>query len=257
MEFLVVPLVAFGASALTLVSGFGLGTLLLPAFALFFPIEVAVGMTAVVHLLNNLFKLGLLGRHADRGVALRFGLPAIAASFLGAIALVWLSGREPLARWTLEGRPYEIEPVGLTVGASMVVFAAWEAVPFLSRVSLGPRSLPLGGFIAGFFGGLSGHQGALRSAFLIRAGLGKESFVATGTWIACAIDVSRLSVYGLGALGSGAGPNASLVATATAAAFAGAWIGARILNKVTLATVRTLVAISLFTVGILLAAGVV
>ena len=33
---------AFLASGLTLYSGFGLGTVLLPAFALFFPVEVAV-----------------------------------------------------------------------------------------------------------------------------------------------------------------------------------------------------------------------
>ena len=35
-------------------------------------------------------------------------------------------------------------------------------------------------FGSGFFGGLSGMQGALRSAFLARAGLSKEAFVASG-----------------------------------------------------------------------------
>jgi uncharacterized membrane protein YfcA len=60
---------ALAASLLTLISGFGLGTLLLPVFALFFPLELAVGMTAVVHLLNNLFKFGLLWRAVDRQVA--------------------------------------------------------------------------------------------------------------------------------------------------------------------------------------------
>jgi uncharacterized membrane protein YfcA len=257
MEFIVVPLAALLASALTLHSGFGLGTLLLPAFGLFFPIEVAVGMTAVVHLLNNVFKLALLGRHADRSVAVRFGAPAIAASFLGAFALLWLSRREPLVRWTLVGRPCEIEPVGFAVGVLMVGFAAWEVLPFLERVSLDPRWLPLGGLLSGFFGGLSGHQGALRSAFLVRANLGKEAFVATGIWIACAIDFARLAVYGGGALASGVGANVPLVATTTAAAFAGALVGARVLKKVTFAAVRTLVAALLFGIGILLAAGVV
>jgi uncharacterized membrane protein YfcA len=40
MSYLVVCAVALLASALTFFSGFGLGTLLLPAFALFFPIEI-------------------------------------------------------------------------------------------------------------------------------------------------------------------------------------------------------------------------
>jgi acyl-CoA reductase-like NAD-dependent aldehyde dehydrogenase len=43
-----------------------------------------------------------------------------------------------------------------------------------------PGYLPVGGLLSGFFGGLSGHQGALRSVFLLRAGLTKESFIATG-----------------------------------------------------------------------------
>ena len=76
MSFLIICSVALLASALTFFSGFGLGTLLLPAFALFVPIEQAVGLAAVVHFFNGLFKLALVGRFADRRVLLRFGLPA-------------------------------------------------------------------------------------------------------------------------------------------------------------------------------------
>jgi uncharacterized membrane protein YfcA len=61
VSYLLVFAMAFLASGLTFFSGFGLGTLLLPAFALFFPIEQAVALTAVVHFLNGLFKLGLVG----------------------------------------------------------------------------------------------------------------------------------------------------------------------------------------------------
>ena len=61
MDVLLISIVAFIGSGLTFFSGFGLGTVLLPVFALFFPVQVAVGLTAVVHFLNNLFKLGLVG----------------------------------------------------------------------------------------------------------------------------------------------------------------------------------------------------
>ena len=67
MSFLIICAVAFTASGLTLFSGFGLGTLLMPAFALFFPIEVAVAATAIVHLANNIFKVGLVAKKADFG----------------------------------------------------------------------------------------------------------------------------------------------------------------------------------------------
>lgn len=86
MAALVVCVVAFIASGLTFFSGFGLGTLLLPAFALFYPVTQAVALTAVVHFLNGLFKLLLVGRHTNLRVMLLFGLPALAASFLGAWA---------------------------------------------------------------------------------------------------------------------------------------------------------------------------
>ncbi|MCZ6776049.1 MAG: sulfite exporter TauE/SafE family protein, partial [Ignavibacteria bacterium] len=46
MEFIIVCFVALLASGLTLFSGFGLGTLLLPAFLAFFPVHLAIAMTA-------------------------------------------------------------------------------------------------------------------------------------------------------------------------------------------------------------------
>ena len=48
MIYAAVCLAALIAAALTFVSGFGLGTLLLPAFALFVPPEVAVAATAAL-----------------------------------------------------------------------------------------------------------------------------------------------------------------------------------------------------------------
>jgi uncharacterized membrane protein YfcA len=66
VKLLIVCVAALLASALTLFSGFGLGTLLMPVVALFFPLELAIAMTAMVHLANTLFKIGLLGRKANR-----------------------------------------------------------------------------------------------------------------------------------------------------------------------------------------------
>ena len=113
MKYLLICSAAFLTSGLTLFSGFGLGTLLLPVFAIFFSMEVAVGLTAVVHFLNNLFKLALVGRHADRQVVWRLGAPAILASFLGAWLLVWLADTAPLAHYQAFGRDMYVTPVKL------------------------------------------------------------------------------------------------------------------------------------------------
>jgi hypothetical protein len=40
MQYFVISVATFLTSGLTLFSGFGLGTLLLPVFAIFFPIEI-------------------------------------------------------------------------------------------------------------------------------------------------------------------------------------------------------------------------
>ena len=73
MDYFVIGIAALLASGLTLFSGFGLGTLLMPVFALFFPIDLAIALTAIVHLLNNLFKLILLGKFADLKTSFVFG----------------------------------------------------------------------------------------------------------------------------------------------------------------------------------------
>lgn len=104
MDFFIVASAAVLVSGLTLFSGFGLGTLLMPVFALFFPVEVAVAATAVVHGANNILKIGLVGKNADRALILRFGLPAIIAAFAGAMALGMcrISEKSPDTRLDLE-----------------------------------------------------------------------------------------------------------------------------------------------------------
>src|SRR5512140_728221 len=123
MNYLAICLCAFLASGLTLFSGFGLGTLLLPVMALFFPLDTAIALTAVVHCLNNLFKFALLGRHADRATVLRFGLPAILAALLGARLLLWLSGLPPWLTYQFLGLNLQVLPVKLVVACLMVLFA--------------------------------------------------------------------------------------------------------------------------------------
>ncbi len=91
VQYVVLCLAALAVSGLTLFSGFGLGTLLMPAFAVFFPIEIAVAMTAVVHLSNNLFKLGFLWRQADLQIAIRFIIPGAIMAVVGALILTRLS----------------------------------------------------------------------------------------------------------------------------------------------------------------------
>ena len=260
MDFVVIGLVAFLASGLTLYSGFGLGTVLLPAFALFFPAPVAVAATGVVHLLNGLFKGGLLWRQADWGVALRFGLPAVPAAIAGAWLLGRLGAGDTLFSWSLAGHSFGPTPAALVVGLVMITLGLLELQPWFQRLAAPPSAATVGGLATGFLGGLTGQQGALRSMFLLRFGLDPARFIATGVMIAVLIDLSRLPVYAL-TVGSAAGTldtrQGLLVGWAVLCAFAGAWGAVRWLKKVTISVVRGVVAAAMLAIGAALVAGVI
>lgn len=258
-ELIVVAIAALAASLLTLFSGFGLGTILLPVLALFFPLPVAVAATAVVHLANNLFKLLLVGRHADWSIVLRFGSAAGVAAIGGALTLAWLSELPPVAGYAIADYSFEIAPVKLVVGSVIVLFAVLEFVPAFAAMSLPPTYLVPGGLLSGFFGGLSGSQGALRAMFLIHAGLDKTAFVGSSVVCSIIVDTLRITIYGMSFINvfqDVEEDTSKLIAVATLAAFGGALLGVRLLRKVTLGFVRRAVATMMILVGAGLAGGV-
>lgn len=257
MSVLVVGLVAFLASALTFISGFGLGTLLMPVFALFMPLERAIAATGVVHFLNGLFKFALVGRRADWRVVARFGIPALLAAMLGAWWLVRVSAQPPLFSWMLGTRVMHVTPSRLLIGALLLVFVLVEWVPRWKALTFPPALMPLGGVLSGLAGGVSGMQGALRSAFLARAGLPRDAFIATGVAIACLIDVSRLGVYAAGLRAHGTAIDRRLLVVAVAAAFAGALVGRRYLERLTMDAVRHVIAVLLLVMAVAMGLGVI
>jgi uncharacterized protein len=251
MDFILIGAVAFIASGLTLYSGFGLGTVLLPAFALFFPAPAAVAATAIVHLLNGLFKGGLVGKHAHWPTVLRFGLPAIPGAIAGAVLLGLLSHASAF-EWQAFGRDFRPSVAGAVIGLAMICFALLELTPWFQGLSAPPRLVPLGGLLTGFAGGLTGQQGALRSMFLFKSGLDATHYIATGTMIAVVIDLARLPAYAAAisretlAL---SGRPAALIAVGTACAFAGAWLGAQYMKKATVGIIRALVVALMLLIG--------
>lgn len=257
MMYWIVCLTALIASGLTLFSGFGLGTILMPAFALFFPVEIAIAMTAIVHMANNIFKLFLVGRKADRHVLMKFAPTAILAAFAGAWLLTLLTNMPVIFSYMIGERQYQITTVKAVVGLLMIVFAFVELLPRFEKLEFDQKYLPLGGLISGFFGGLSGNQGALRSAFLSRAGLDKEAFIATGVVTAVIVDLTRLSVYLRHFTTVELEANGGLMLAATLTAFVGAFIGSRLMKKITLRTVQIIVGVMLVFIGFFLFMGLI
>lgn len=257
MEIILLSLAAFIVAILTFFSGFGLGTILTPLFMIFFPVDLAIALTGIVHFFNNIFKLLLIGKRADKQVLLQFGIPAVVAAFAGAWLLLQISDLRPLYSYGLGDKEFKILPIKFIISILLIFFALMDLVPYFNRFQFGKDKLPIGGALSGFFGGLSGNQGALRSAFLIKAGLSKEAFIGTAVVVSTFVDFTRLSVYATRFVKSGLGENLDLVLSATLSAIAGSYIGNKLLNKVTLRFIQISVAVMLIVISLALGAGLI
>ena len=57
MQTLILVSLSLFTSIVTLFTGFGVGTIMMPVMALFFDIKVAIFLAAIVHLFNNLSRI--------------------------------------------------------------------------------------------------------------------------------------------------------------------------------------------------------
>lgn len=255
MATILICLTAFLASILTFFSGFGLGTLLAPVLMFFFPVEVAIALTGIVHFFNNVFKLFLTGKHANKEVILRFGIPAVIAAFVGASLLLQFSDMSPLYQYNFLEKNFSIYPTKLIIAVLLMFFAVVDLIPYFGKLAFSKNKLPIGGILSGFFGGLTGAQGALRSAFLIRAGLSKEAFIGTTVVVSTMVDITRLGVYATGFGQHIQKDNLTLLLLTTISAIIGAFIGNKLLKKVTLKFIQQIVATLLIFIAIGLGLG--
>ncbi|MGH8644738.1 MAG: TSUP family transporter [Gammaproteobacteria bacterium] len=257
MDAVVMCLTAFVAGGLTLFSGFGLGTLLMPVMALFFPVETAIAVTAVVHLIHNLAKLAIVGRFAEKTIVWRFGIPAFFAAMGGAWVLGQLSNLTPVMQYSLLGHQFAVLPVKVVIAVLLVGIVLLEGGAPEGTLRIEARYLPLGGILSGFFGGLSGHQGAFRSACLVNAGLTKEQFLGTSVVIACLVDLPRLTVYGASLSLKTAAEQPFLLLAIIGSALVGTVLAARFIKTVTMRAIRTLISVMLIGIALGLGAGMI
>jgi uncharacterized protein len=262
LDILLVSAAALFTAGLTFFSGFGLGTLLLPVFAIFFPVEIAIAATAIVHFANNIFKIILVGKFADKTVTLLFALPAAFAAFAGAWLLVFFTELPPVYTYSAGGKEFIIYPVKLVIGILMILFALLELKPSLVTSKINRKFIPAGGILSGFFGGLSGHQGALRTAFLLKAGLDKQALIGTMVVSGFIVDLVRIIVYGssfffqdISSLQySGIIP---LLIAGCISAFAGSYFGKYLFDKVTFESIKIIIASALLLFGAAFSLGII
>lgn len=256
MEYIIISITVLFGAGLTFFSGFGLGTLMLPVFSLFFPLPIAIGATAIVHLANNIFKFGLVYKHIHYTTLLRFGIPAFIFALVGSFLLKFIGDIEIVHRYEMNGHWFEMTSLKIIIGSLMIFFAWFDLDPRFANLQVKKEWIPLGGALSGFFGGVSGHQGAFRSAFLTKAGLTKEQFIGTSNAIALIIDLSRIIVYietiNFAALSDEKG----ILGAGILFAFIGTYFGKELVKKTTLRGIQKVVGVLLFLLGTLFILGI-
>jgi uncharacterized membrane protein YfcA len=257
MEYVLVAITVLLGAGLTYFSGFGLGTLMLPVFSLFFPLPVAIGATAIVHVSNNLFKFGLVYKYIHFPTLVRFGIPALVFAAIGSYLLGFISHSGSIYTYRIGTKQLEMTYLKMVIGTLMVFFAWVDLSQKFSGFQVPKRFMAIGGALSGFFGGISGHQGAFRSAFLTKAGLTKEQFIGTSNAIALVIDFARIGIYAKTLDFVALADEKYLLLVGIVFAFIGTYFGKELVQKTTLKGIQKTVGLLLFLLGGLFILGLV
>jgi uncharacterized membrane protein YfcA len=118
----------------------------------------------------------------------------------------------------------------------------------------GPWAMRFGGVLSGFFGGFSGHQGALRALFLSKIKMEPIVFVATTALISLLVDLTRVSVYFAGSWLTNYFPT-QLMLCVVPSALAGTLVGRKYIQKINHAKMSTIVGVALFAMGLAMLLG--
>lgn len=85
----------------------------------------------------------------------------------------------------------------------------------------------------------------------------KEQFIASGIFIACCIDISRLSVYSNSNIFNHSSININILVVATLAAFTGAFLGNKLVKKITIDILHKIVALLIIVFSICMILGII
>jgi hypothetical protein len=195
------------------VAGFGAGILLLPVAAWTLGIRAAVPVLTVTMLLGNLARIWWSRHDLHRGITLRFIAGAVPATAIGVMILAGAS-----SDW-----------LGRAIGAFLLAAVPLRRGLTSGRLHVRAAHFPLIGGAVGLLSALVVTTGPVVTPFFLAYGLRRGAFIATEAMCAGAMHVTRGLVFARYRMISGEILIIGLVLGATM--FAGAWIGRRMLDR--------------------------
>ncbi len=179
MRELVVFVAGLFGGAVASVAGFGIGSLLTPAIAATSGTKLAVAAVSLAHIVGTSIRFWRFRRDVDWSIVRSFGFTSAAGGLTGALLNTWATSR------ALE----------IVFGSLLVLAGMSQVTGYSKRWRLRGTLAWLGGALSGFFGGLVGNQGGIRTAAMLGFDVEKRRFVATTTAVALLIDLARVPVY--------------------------------------------------------------
>ena len=233
MEILLILFVVVVASGVGTMTGFGASTIMVPLVLLFYSVPQTLFFVGIIHFFGNVWKLVLFHKGLNWRLILSFGIPGIAATYLGA-SLVFSIPAAMLSR---------------ILGSFLIIYVIYLFVESSFKIRPNLVFGACGGALSGFLAGIFGIGGAVRSLFLTTFDLPKAVYIVTGGAIAICIDATRLTTY----FKNGAKLPTMLLyglPLFIAASFLGAAIAKRIVDRIPQQHFRKIIAVFLFMMGI-------
>ena len=227
---------AFLLAMVSAVAGFGGGVLLLPVFTALFGLRAAVPMLTLTQLSSNGSRLWLNRREVRWRPVGWFAAGAVPFAVLGAVLLT----RAPL------------HALQRALGVFLIGVVLWRR---RNRRPDPPDDRLFAGIGAasGFGSALLGSVGPLTAPFFLAAGLTRAAYVGTEAAAALTMHLTKTAAYGTGDLLTG---QVLLYGAAlTPATAAGAWVGRKIVGRVSDRVFVGLVEAGLVGAGLLFLAG--
>ncbi len=221
------------ASIVGTFTGFGVSTILIPIFLLYFSIPETLLVVGIIHWFGNVWKLLFFREGVNYKLILLFGIPGIMLSYLG-------------ANLSLE-IPHSILSRAIGLLIISYVLLIFKKPEF--ELSKNKRNALIGGSIYGFSSGISGIGGELRSMFLTAFNLKKAIYLATTGAISLIIDSTRIVTYFSG----GARPeNIGIIGMSLLVLLSllGALVGKKIVEEVPKNKFRKIISIFLFLISL-------
>ena len=165
--------------AVASVAGFGIGSVLTPVIAGATGTKLAVAAVSIPHAIGTSIRFWRFRREVDWVVVRSFGIMSAAGGMTGALLNMRATSRA----------------LDIVFGSLLVLAGTSQVTGYTTRWRLHGALAWLGGALSGFFGGLVGNQGGIRTAAMLGFEVSKRQFVATTTAVALLIDIARVPIY--------------------------------------------------------------